>query len=82
MYLLGAELYLQPSPKESARLPKVSHELQCESGMKSPGNASLTAQGLGDVEPWGSPAMALASHDAQPALLAMEKHDRATMETV
>ncbi|PNY29428.1 Uncharacterized protein TCAP_00659 [Tolypocladium capitatum] len=52
LHALGAELYLRLTPAEAARLRRVSYQRQLEAGMKNPGSAGLTAQSIGDAEPW------------------------------
>lgn len=52
LHTLGAELYLRLTPAEAERLRRVSYQRQLEAGMKKPGNGGLTAQRLGDAEPW------------------------------
>ena len=43
---------LHLTPREAERLRNVSYQRQVEAGMKNPGNAGLTAQRLGDANPW------------------------------
>lgn len=50
MHLVGIEIYLQMTPRESARLRRVSYEKQLEAGMKHPGSAGLTTDRWGDAE--------------------------------
>ncbi|PHH92744.1 hypothetical protein CDD83_5368 [Cordyceps sp. RAO-2017] len=52
LHIFAAELYLRLTPAEAERLRRVSYQRQLEAGMKNPGNAGLTAQRLGDAEPW------------------------------
>lgn len=52
LHALAVELYLRLTPAETERLRRVSYERQKEAGMKNPGNAGLTAQRLGDADPW------------------------------
>lgn len=52
IHTIACELYLRLTPAESERLRRVSYQRQKEAGMKNPGNAGLTAQRLGDAEPW------------------------------
>lgn len=55
IHIVGVEVYLHLTPAESERLRRVSYSRQLEAGMKNPGNAGLTAQKLGDAEPWIGP---------------------------
>ncbi|KAM0186391.1 hypothetical protein ACHAPI_011687 [Fusarium lateritium] len=55
LHVIAAEVYLRLTPAEAQRLRKVSYRRQLEAGMGSPGNAGLTAQRLGDAEPWICP---------------------------
>ncbi|KAF9771282.1 hypothetical protein IL306_011096 [Fusarium sp. DS 682] len=55
IHIIAAELYLRLTSSESERLRKVSYRWQLDAGMKDPGNAGLTAQRLGDAEPWVYP---------------------------
>ncbi|CCT69026.1 uncharacterized protein FFUJ_07960 [Fusarium fujikuroi IMI 58289] len=55
IHTIAAELYLRLTSAESERLRKVSYRWQQNAGMKDPGNAGLTAQRLGDAEPWVCP---------------------------
>lgn len=52
LHAVGVEVYLQLTPRESHRLRQVSYEKQLEAGFKHPGSAGLTANRLGDAEPW------------------------------
>ncbi|KAK2600202.1 hypothetical protein QQS21_005076 [Conoideocrella luteorostrata] len=58
IHFIGVELYLRLTPAEAERLRRVSYQRQVEAGMKNPGNAGLTAQRLGDAEPWSPPELA------------------------
>ncbi|KAG7423980.1 hypothetical protein Forpi1262_v014959 [Fusarium oxysporum f. sp. raphani] len=55
IHIIAVELYLRLTSAESERLRKVSYRWQQNAGMKDPGNAGLTAQRLGDAEPWAYP---------------------------
>ncbi|KAF5659121.1 hypothetical protein FDENT_13985 [Fusarium denticulatum] len=55
LHIIATELYLRLTSAESERLRKVSYRWQQNAGMKDPGNAGLTAQRLGDAEPWVCP---------------------------
>lgn len=52
MHLVGVEIYLALTPRESNRLRQVSYERQLEQGLKNPGSAGLTSDRWGDAEPW------------------------------
>ncbi|EON66294.1 hypothetical protein W97_05687 [Coniosporium apollinis CBS 100218] len=52
MHLVGVEIYLALTPRESDRLRQVSYERQMERGFKNPGSAGLTSDRWGDAEPW------------------------------
>lgn len=52
IHVFAAELYLHLTPAESARLRRVSYQRQLEAGMRWPGNAGLTAERVGDAEPF------------------------------
>lgn len=52
IHLVGVEVYLALTPKESNRLRHVSYERQMERGFKNPGSAGLTSDRWGDAEPW------------------------------
>ncbi|RAL10203.1 uncharacterized protein BO97DRAFT_456823 [Aspergillus homomorphus CBS 101889] len=55
IHVFAAELYLHLTPAEAARLRRVSYQRQLEAGMRRPGNAGLTAERLGDAEPFSVP---------------------------
>lgn len=52
LHLVGVEIYLALTPRESNRLRQVSYLRQLEQGFKHPGSAGLTADRWGDAEPW------------------------------
>jgi hypothetical protein len=52
MHAFGVEVYLHLTPKEAQRLRQVSYQRQLEAGMRNPGSAGLTADRLGDADPW------------------------------
>lgn len=56
MHLIGVEIYLALTPKESERLRRVSYERQLEAGFKYPGSAGTTIDRWGDAEKWTLPA--------------------------
>ncbi|KLJ09225.1 hypothetical protein EMPG_15346 [Blastomyces silverae] len=52
LHIVGVEIYLQLTPRESQRLRMVSYERQKQAGYANPGNAGLVVQKFGDAEPW------------------------------
>ncbi|KAL3424405.1 hypothetical protein PVAG01_03686 [Phlyctema vagabunda] len=52
MHLIGVEMYLSLTTRETERLRQVSYERQLERGFKNPGSAGLTSDRWGDVQPW------------------------------
>jgi hypothetical protein len=52
LHLVGLEIYLALSPRESNRLRQVSYERQMERGFKNAGSAGLTSDRWGDAEAW------------------------------
>ena len=52
LHLVGVEIYLNLTPRESNRLRQVSYERQMEKGLKPFGSAGLTVDRWGDAEPW------------------------------
>lgn len=51
--MIGVEIYLSLTPRESARLRQVSYERQLAAGFKNPGNGGWTVDRFGDpVEEW------------------------------
>ena len=52
IHLVGVEIYLALTPRESERLRHVSYERQMERGFKNPGSAGLTSDRWGDARPW------------------------------
>lgn len=52
LHLVGVEIYLALTPRESNRLRQVSYERQLERGFNNPGSAGLTSDRWGDAEPW------------------------------
>lgn len=52
LHLVGVEIYLNLTPRESIRLRQVSYERQMEKGLKPFGSAGLTSDRWGDAEPW------------------------------
>ena len=62
---------LQLTPKESDRLRQISHIKQREAGYASPGNAGLTAQSIGDANPFVPPAQRRAGLETEKTPLLM-----------
>ena len=58
LHAIGVEIYLKLTPAEGERLRKVSYERQLERGFSHPGSSGLTADRLGDAEPWTPPTPA------------------------
>ncbi|KAE8379022.1 hypothetical protein BDV26DRAFT_303910 [Aspergillus bertholletiae] len=54
LHLVGVEIYLQLTPRESQRLREISYTRQLEAGFKRPGSAGLTVDRFGDSDPWVS----------------------------
>jgi hypothetical protein len=52
LHLVGVEIYLGLTPRETERLRKVSYEKQLEAGMNNPGSAGLTSDRWGDADAW------------------------------
>ncbi|KAL8806440.1 MAG: hypothetical protein Q9182_001355 [Xanthomendoza sp. 2 TL-2023] len=52
LHIIGVEIYLGMTPRESERLRRVSYEKQLEAGFSHPGSAGLTADRWGDAEEW------------------------------
>lgn len=52
LHIIGVELYLGLTPRESERLRQVSYEKQCEAGLKNPGFSGWTVNRWGDAEEW------------------------------
>jgi len=52
LHLVGVEIYLALTPRESNRLRQVSYERQLERGFSHPGSAGLTIDRWGDAEMW------------------------------
>jgi hypothetical protein len=65
MHLVGVEIYLGLTPRESNRLRQVSYERQMERGFKNPGSAGLTSDQWGDAEVWKPVEPALPSRVEQ-----------------
>ncbi|KAB8256170.1 hypothetical protein BDV32DRAFT_153604 [Aspergillus pseudonomiae] len=54
LHVIGVEIYLQLTPRESQRLREISYARQLEAGFEDPGRAGLTVDKFGDSEPWVS----------------------------
>lgn len=52
LHVVGVEIYLGLTPRESNWLRQVSYERQMEKGLKPFGSAGLTTDRWGDAEPW------------------------------
>ena len=52
LHVVGVEIYLRLTPRESERLRQVSYEKQLEAGFDRPGSAGLTVDRFGDADPW------------------------------
>ena len=52
LHLVGVEIYLNLTPRESNRLRQVSYERQMEKGLEPFGSAGLTVDRWGDADPW------------------------------
>jgi hypothetical protein len=50
--LVGVEIYLSLTPRETERLRRVSYQKQLEAGLKNPGSAGLTSDRWGDDDEW------------------------------
>ncbi|KAL8658014.1 MAG: hypothetical protein Q9226_001348 [Calogaya cf. arnoldii] len=55
VHIIGVEIYLGMTPRESERLRRVSYEKQLEAGFANPGSAGLTSDRWGDAERWTPP---------------------------
>ncbi|KAL8790665.1 MAG: hypothetical protein Q9213_000513 [Squamulea squamosa] len=55
VHIIGVEMYLGMTPRESERLRRVSYEKQLEAGFDNPGSAGLTSDRWGDAEKWTPP---------------------------
>lgn len=55
VHIIGVEIYLAMTPRESERLRRVSYEKQLEAGFANPGSAGLTSDRWGDAERWTPP---------------------------
>lgn len=55
LHVLGGELYLRLTPRETNRLRYVSYKKQLAAGMRNPGSAGLVVQSWGDADAWEPP---------------------------
>ena len=55
MHIIGIEIYLGLTPRETERLRVISYEKQLEAGYANPGSAGLTVDRWGDAEKWTPP---------------------------
>ncbi len=56
LHVVGIEIYLRLTPRESERLRRVSYERQLKAGFKNPGSAGLVVEKFGDAEQWHPPS--------------------------
>lgn len=52
IHLVGVEIYLGLTPRESERLRRISYKKQLEAGLENPGSAGLTSDRWGDADRW------------------------------
>ncbi|KAK2021938.1 hypothetical protein LX32DRAFT_733123 [Colletotrichum zoysiae] len=52
LHMVGVEIYLWMTPRESERLRRVSYEKQLEAGYRNPGSAGLVWERWADADPW------------------------------
>lgn len=52
IHAIAVEVYLRLTPAEGERLKEVSYQRQRERGFRNPGTAGLTAEKLGDANPY------------------------------
>ncbi|KAK2009492.1 hypothetical protein LZ32DRAFT_608402 [Colletotrichum eremochloae] len=52
LHVVGVELYLWMTPRESERLRRVSYEKQLEAGYRNPGSAGLVLDRWADADAW------------------------------
>lgn len=50
--MIGVELYLRMTPRETERLRQISYEKQVEAGYRNPGSAGLVLDRWIDGEKW------------------------------
>ncbi|KAI4156893.1 MAG: hypothetical protein L6R39_000939 [Caloplaca ligustica] len=55
VHIIGVEIYLGLTPRESERLRRISYEKQLEAGFANPGSAGLTSDRWGDADKWTPP---------------------------
>ncbi|ROT42962.1 hypothetical protein SODALDRAFT_288677 [Sodiomyces alkalinus F11] len=56
LHVIGVEVYLRMTPRESERLRRVSYEKQLEAGYRNPGSAGLVLDRWADADPWTPPS--------------------------
>ncbi|KAL8889815.1 MAG: hypothetical protein Q9215_002957 [Flavoplaca cf. flavocitrina] len=56
VHIIGVEIYLGLTPRETERLRVISYEKQLEAGYANPGSAGLTVDRWGDAEKWTPPS--------------------------
>ena len=64
IHLVGVEIYLGLTPRESERLRRVSYERQLEAGFSHPGSSGLTSDRWGDAEEWKPKQVQIGSSDS------------------
>ncbi|KAK5324441.1 hypothetical protein LTR70_002888 [Exophiala xenobiotica] len=52
LHLVGVELYLALTPRESHRLRQVAYQKQLDAGMRNPGSGGLVLERFGDADEW------------------------------
>jgi hypothetical protein len=52
IHIVGVEVYLRMTPRETERLRLVSYEKQLEAGYRNPGSAGLVLDKWGDADAW------------------------------
>ncbi|KAL6155879.1 hypothetical protein ACJQWK_05399 [Exserohilum turcicum] len=52
LHVVGVEVYLRMTPRETERLRRVSYEKQLEAGYRNPGSAGLVLDKWGDADAW------------------------------
>lgn len=52
LHVVGVEIYLRLTPRESERLRQVSATRQMEAGYSNPGSAGLVVERFGDADAW------------------------------
>lgn len=65
LHVVGVEIYLGLTPRESERLRMVSYEKQLAAGFEHPGSSGLTSDRWGDAEEW-KPTKSVGSDEVVP----------------